>query len=130
MTKKLTAAMAILGCLAIACLYSEKKSAQMARPPLGATNLPAFLEARPDWNQIRGFVHQGKPHLQVVGNPILLPLSPPSGPPAYIFDETGALVDWCRDLGDNPSFARRWSNFSNAVPVSAEEAKKLLKRGE
>lgn len=122
MTKKLTAAVAILGSLAIACIYSEKKSAQMARPPLGATNLAAFLEARPNWSQIRGFVHHGKPHVEVIGKPILLPLNPPSGPPAYIFDEPGALVDWCRDLGDNPSFARKWGNLSNAVPVSAAEA--------
>ena len=130
MTKKVTIVAAILGCLLAAWIYSEKKSAQAVRPPTGGTNLVAFLEARPQPNQIRSFVYNGKVHVEIIGKPSISPLSLPSGSPAYIFDETGALVDWSRDLGDNPSFLRKWGGFSNATPISAEEAKQLVKAHE
>ena len=32
----------------------------------------------------------------------------PSSPPAYVYDQTGALVDWCSDPGDQPSYRARW----------------------
>lgn len=31
-----------------------------------------------------------------------------SGPSAYVFDETGRLVDWTSDMGDDPVFANPW----------------------
>ena len=31
-----------------------------------------------------------------------------SGPPVYIFDETGDLLDWTHDQGDAPYFVKRW----------------------
>lgn len=127
MIKNVLIVTAILVCLFAAWIYSEKKSVQAVRPPKGGTNLVAFLQARPQPNQIRSFVHNGKVHVEVIGKPIVSPLSLPSGPPAYIFDETGSLVDWSRDLGNNPSFTRKWGNFSNATPISAEEAKQLVK---
>lgn len=36
-------------------------------------------------------------------------LALPSGPTAYVFDETGTLVDWSSDTGDDPKFLSRWS---------------------
>jgi len=130
MTKKIAIVAVLLLCLLGAWIYSEKKGAQAVRPPAGGTNLVAFLEARPQPNQIRSFVHNEKVHVEVIGKPTISPLSVPSGSPAYIFDETGALVDWSRDLGDNPSFVRKWGGFSNATPISAEEAKQLVKAHE
>lgn len=127
MTKKLVIVAALLACLLAAWIYAEKKSVTAVRPSSAATNLVAFLQTQPQPNQIRSFVHSGKVHVQVIGKPSISPLSMPSGSPAYIFDETGALVDWCRDLGDQPSFAKKWSSFSNATPISAEEAKQLVK---
>src|SRR5207302_9745591 len=32
----------------------------------------------------------------------------PSGPPAYIFDGNGHLVEWTPDSGDDSQFQRRW----------------------
>ena len=37
----------------------------------------------------------------------------PSGRPAYIYDATGTLVDWCRDPGDTPQWHRTWRPISN-----------------
>ena len=36
------------------------------------------------------------------------PLAFPSGPPAYVYDRGGRLVDWCPDPGDQPSHRLRW----------------------
>src|SRR5678815_1774615 len=32
----------------------------------------------------------------------------PSGPPAYVFDKTGRLVEWRADNRDDPSFYGKW----------------------
>ena len=130
MKKSVAIIATLLVCLFSVWVYSEKKSASEVRPPEGATNLVAFLEERPRPVQIRRFVHDGKTHIEVVGEPATSLLSLPSGPPAYIFDERGALVDWCRDLGDQSSFVKKWGSFSNATPINAEEAKQLVKARE
>jgi hypothetical protein len=118
---------ASLVCIVAAWIYAENKSANAVRPPKGVTNLVAFLQERPQVNQIRKFVHNGKLHVEVIGKASLSALTLPSGSPAYIFDETGALVDWCGDLGDNSSFVKKWGGFTNASQLSAEEAKQLVK---
>lgn len=130
MAKKIFMVAALLVGLFAVWAYSEKKSASAVRPPEGVTNLVAFLEVRPQPSQIRKFIHAGKVYFEVVGTPVTSLLSLPSGPPAYIFDETGSLVDWSLDLGDNPSFASKWGSFSNATSISMEEAKQLVKAQE
>ncbi len=35
-------------------------------------------------------------------------LALPSSPPAYVFNEKGEFVEWCRDPGDSPSFREKW----------------------
>jgi hypothetical protein len=121
MTKQHLIITVMLVMLLMAWTGSEKYAAQAVRPPPSGTNLTGFLEARPQYGQIRRFVHNGKAYVQVIGKPTISALSLPSGPPTYIFDEAGSLVDWCRDLGDNPSFANKWGNFSNAIPMTAQE---------
>lgn len=32
----------------------------------------------------------------------------PSGPPVYVFDSAGKLLDWSRDIGDDPTFQEQW----------------------
>lgn len=50
-------------------------------------------------------------------------LAVPSGPAAYVFDQTGQMVDWSRDTGENPSFATRW--FRSQDKSSIEELKQI-----
>jgi hypothetical protein len=114
-------------CLVALWIYAEKRNAEAVRPPAGLTSLPAFLNARPQTDKIRRFVHDGKVYLEVIGEPYKGPLSLASGPPVYVFDETGKLVDWSRDIGDAPSFLDKWGNFSNGTFISAEEARQLVK---
>ena len=127
MVKNIAIIAALVLCLLVAAVYTEKKNADKLSPSAGATNLVIFLEERPQPTKIRKFVHNGKVHVEILGKPIISPLSLPSGPPAYIFDETGALIDWTYDRGDTPSFVRKWGSFSNATFISVEEAKQLVK---
>lgn len=127
MSKKAVIAGAVLVCLLAVLIYAEKRSAQAVRPPTSATNLLAFLEARAEATSIRKFTHNAKVYVVVIGKPHVSPLSLPSGSPAYIFNETGALVDWCRDLGDNPSFVKKWGGFSNATTITFQQAKQLVR---
>jgi Rieske Fe-S protein len=125
--KTITIVAAVLVCLLAAWINAKKKAATAVRPTVGATNLVAFLETQAQTNQIRSFIHNGKVYVMVIGKPSLSPLSVPSGSPAYIFDETGAFVDWCRDLGDAPTFVKKWGSFNNATQISVEQAKQLVK---
>lgn len=128
--KRNVAIVAVLTCLLGVWIYSEKKGVRAIRPPVGITNLVAFLETKPQVRQIRKFTYNGNTHFEVIGKPATSLLSLPSGPPAYIFSENGTLADWSRDIGDNPSFVSRWGYFSNATPISVEEVKQLLKASE
>jgi hypothetical protein len=127
MIKRIAIAVAILVCLLAAWIYAEKRSARSIRPTARETNLVTFLEERTEVTRLRKFTHNGKPYVEVIGKPQVSLLSLPSGSPAYIFDETGTLVDWCSDLGDNQSFARKWGGFSNGTSISSDEAKQLVK---
>ena len=126
MMKKIVIGMTLLLGLLAVWIYGEKKGAQAVSPSGGQTNLIVFLQARPP-NLIRKFVYNGQLYMEVIGKPNVSPLSVPSGSPAYIFDETGVLVDWSRDLGDAPSFVKKWGGFSNAAPISVQEAAELVK---
>jgi hypothetical protein len=42
--------------------------------------------------------------------PIRAPLALPSGPPVYVFDQAGKLIDYTKDSGDDPRFAKAWKS--------------------
>lgn len=131
MTSAMIKKIAIIGALIIgllaAWIYEENRRADAVRLPEGGTDLITFLEARPEPSRIRKFVHNEKVHIEVLGKPVMSPLSVPSGPPAYVFDETGALVDWTGDRGDDSAFMRKWGSLSNATFISVDEAKRVVK---
>jgi hypothetical protein len=47
----------------------------------------------------------------------------PSGPAAYVFDQTGQMVDWSSDTGDDRTFMQRW--FRSEEKSSIEELKQI-----
>lgn len=51
-----------------------------------------------------------KHYVKVVGTPKPGVFALPSGPPIYIFDRAGTLVDWTPDSGEDPDFGRAWSS--------------------
>lgn len=41
----------------------------------------------------------------------------PSGPAAYVFDETGKMVHWSSDIGDDTQFQRQWLKSENVSTI-------------
>jgi hypothetical protein len=71
-----------------------------------ASTLKEYLQWRPTASQFGTVDVQGKQHIIAYGRASGLLAS---GPPAYVFDDTGQLVDWSADIGDDPQFDERWN---------------------
>jgi hypothetical protein len=69
--------------------------------------------------------------IQKAGETFFIAMSPmdtsfaltPSGPAAYVFDDTGRMVDWTDDIGDDSDFKVNWPRPYQES--SLEELKKL-----
>ncbi|MFO0547771.1 MAG: hypothetical protein U0271_05245 [Polyangiaceae bacterium] len=87
-------------------------------------HLEAFVSTMPDDARLALFERGGDKQIVCIG-----PRAPlytfPSGPAAYVFDETGALVDWTADLGDSPD---RFTDLQTArgTPLTRDEALALV----
>lgn len=123
MGKKIAWTVLAFVCLALVWVRGEIRHAQAVRPPPGATNLNAFLQTGPKVARIQRFTVGDRSYIEVVGRPPLIGLSLPSGPPAYVFDESGTLLDWAGDTGEATHFNEKWRGRSNLVPLTVEEAK-------
>lgn len=108
---------------------SEWRYAQLLPLPGGATNLVSFLQAQHDQLIIQQFTQDGQRYLIVKRLVSMVGFSLPSGPPAYIFNEPGTLVDWTGDFGEATRFLEKWTNLSEAKEVSIEEAKAFVTHG-
>ncbi|TLD70204.1 hypothetical protein FEM03_13520 [Phragmitibacter flavus] len=57
--------------------------------------------------------------------PVRMPLILRSGPPAYVFDAHGNLVDWTLDTGDDSRFSSAWG-IEQGTDFEIEDYEKLL----
>jgi len=89
-------------------------------------NLVTFLESYSDVTDIAKLTIDGKPYIKVIRDVDSSILHLPSGPPVYIFDRSGVLVDWTLDLGDDPAFELRWGNTGSGVSIGSQQAKDLI----
>lgn len=51
-----------------------------------------------------------------------------SGPPVYVFDKHGALLEWIEDSGDQPEAMARWDMQSCQV-ITIQQALKEIRKG-
>ena len=51
-----------------------------------------------------------------------------SGPPGYVFDEKGSLIDWTTDSGDDSKYQHKWHRFPEWRPARAEEVSRFIQR--
>ena len=56
----------------------------------------------------------------------IAPLAMVSGPPAYIFNRAGMLVDWSGDIGEDPRFAESWKDLPEEE-ITIEKADLILR---
>ncbi len=58
--------------------------------------------------------------------PIRAPLALPSGPPVYVFDTNGMMIDWTLDNGESPRFQKEWASFTEKR-ISIEALDEIMK---
>lgn len=94
------------------------------RPPEYVTDLDSFLLHMPRPERCYELSTDDARFIELVGslNAYLLP----SGPPAYVFDESRQLVAWTTDQGDEPSFVSHWHSMRRRE-LSQEEMDALLR---
>ena len=89
-------------------------SLEFIRYPSANEQLDDFLKDNRQICCIQNIVVNDRAYTLVIGRiPSGSLLLLPSGPPAYIFDERKILLDMSRDIGDNPSFIKKWGEFKH-----------------
>jgi hypothetical protein len=75
----------------------------------------------------RMFEHNGKQYFEVLGKvPTAAFFYGGSGPPAYVFDSGGGLVDWTPDRGDASSYVKEWGSFGVGLRIDVSEVARRL----
>src|SRR5687768_11076889 len=90
------------------CLTTEYVSHRRVDPTGRVSDLGGYLAWRPSAEQFAVLNLNGEPHVIAYG-PLSSWLMLSSGPSAYVFDQTGRLVDWSSDIGDDSEFDERWN---------------------
>jgi hypothetical protein len=85
----------------------------------GGDSLAECLEKMPEPARVEVFAQDGREYLLLTGRTQALPRLP-SGPPLYVFDRTGRLVDWVGESGDNDFYAR-WPGAAKGRGIGREE---------
>jgi len=104
--KRLLAILCVMGGTWLAGDFYQTRK---AIPPPDVRSFDSYLLRMPAAKALRKCTCDGVEFTLAVGP---LPGFPavPSGSPCYVFDGSGALVDWTVDAGDNAQFVRRWAN--------------------
>jgi len=87
------------------CIGSTVYHHYEVKPPAAVKDFESYLrEMRPP-SELMVLQEKGKLILVATGNcSFLAGLHIPSGPPQYVFDSNGTLIDWVDDCGDGTSW--------------------------
>jgi len=88
-------------------LMLSADEAKKLKPPSSVTTIQDFLQQMPTPTHVRKFAFGEAIYYEVwgqLGGTIRLP----SGPPSYVFDPNGRLVDWTSDRGDAGNYNHKW----------------------
>lgn len=97
---------AALTCLA-GWLVSEVRWSRINNPSGKFSTVDEYLAQARQPSSV-GKANKGGATYYVAYSPMDSWLAVPSGPAAYVFDETGQLVDWTSDTGDDATFRATW----------------------
>jgi len=77
--------------------------------PREVRDIQGYLNRFGEPGSARTISHDGQIYYELTGHwPKWYMFAQPSSPPAYIFDSSGKLVEWCYDPGDVPGHYERW----------------------
>ncbi len=120
-------AIVILGGVALigSWFYSERSYARRVRPD-GISDLRGFLARHSEVD--RAFkIQRGENQYFVATLRVSSGMALPSGPPAYVFDATGRLVDWSADTGEDPRYLTAWPP-DQMHQIDLGELKRIVRR--
>jgi hypothetical protein len=97
----------VIALFAVYAAYNARVGMRL-EPPATVTDMRSFLKVMPEPGRV--YVHSIEDvECMIFEGPIPSSfLYTPSGPPAYVFDSSGKLVDWTTDRGDDPRFQATW----------------------
>ena len=77
--------------------------------PSGLTNVQDYFNRFGEPSRIGEVSRNGRTYYEFNGHlpPIYL-FAHPSSPPAYVFDDKGKFVTWCKDPGDDALYHETW----------------------
>lgn len=121
---------ALFALLACVMVFAYESWAQNRyAPPSGVRTLAQFLAWDPSSNRFLRFSLGEREYVAVLG-PRLRLLA--SGPPVYLFDESGSLIDWTDDCEDDPAHRDRWPSPYEPLPgaswVTEDEATEFARQ--
>jgi hypothetical protein len=106
--REILVTVAIIGGLAAYWISSEVHYARSVSPA-GVATARDFFNRFGDPILVRMVERDGRSFYEFTGRfPGSWSAAVPSSPPAYVFDEQGQFVSWCRDPGDAPSHRQTW----------------------
>ena len=70
-------------------------------------------------------IHKDKTYYELQKEMGLRVLILPSGPPAYIFDNNGQLIDWSIDIFEDSEYEKKWGKAKGRL-ITIEELDKIL----
>ena len=126
MTRKKLMTVALVALIAAFPAYLFFADIQQKRrvyPPDDARTLNRFLDTdRMAYTEVRRFKYAGKTYVSVIDTRPEYFFSLPSGSPVYVFDDSGALVDWCADNGEGAVLLGGWNDWYAGEKITAGEA--------
>ena len=104
MNRKLAVGLvALVFALPLCCIGYGRWRVHRLSPPDRVRTFNDLMDWRPP-HLLQRLQHDGRTYVVASGDECLIA----SAPSRYVFDESGRLVDWTHDSGDDGRFQKRW----------------------
>jgi hypothetical protein len=120
---ELAVCIGLFGLAGVAWLRSEMRWARINSPAGKFSTASEYLAAGRLPSRVTTIVTNGSA-FYIAYSPMDSRLGLPSGPAAYVFDESGRMITWSRDTGDDGRFQRDWP-LGQQEKASIEDLKKI-----
>ena len=121
--KELIVCFLLVGLPAVAWLGSEVRWARINNPQGKFSSVSEYLAAGRLPSRVTKLTTNGSTFI-IAYSPMDCWLAFPSGAAAYVFDESGRMVTWSRDTGDDVRFQRDWP-LRQQEKASIEDLEKI-----
>jgi hypothetical protein len=123
-TAKSLLGLAVLVMLYFAVVCFDRST---TNPGAQGQSIDDFLKAKRAPQKVERIEKEGQSYLFVTGrmSPLWI-VTVPSGPPCYVFNASGRLVDWTSDVGDAPYFQEKWPSSLKRQELNGERLREVV----